>query len=217
MDVYVEAVHRVTPFRADVFDRWVRFYDDIAIPIMTRHGYDVVGAWRRLTGAAGEDVILNRFDNLAAFEDFSNNLFRDPALAEGIGALRADVPGIGIQETVKIAHPPPGTRQPEIDARLQAASEAGEAGMHYFLQVHSRSDALPELAERLVAADGEENGRQLVALYQSRIGIRDELTSVWMLDGGAPPSAATPPAFGGELAHEEQVTLMTALPYSPLQ
>lgn len=218
MDVYVEAVHRVTPFRPDVFDRWVQFYDQVAIPIMTRHGYDVVGVWRRLTGGAGEDVILNRFDSLAAFEEISNDLFRDPALAEGIGALRAEMPEIGIQETVKIAHPPPGTPQAEVDARLQAARDASASGRHYYLQVHSRSAALPDLAERVATAGGGETGRRLVALYQSRIGLRDELTSIWMLDGAATaPASGTPPPFGGDLAHEEQVTLLSALPYSPLQ
>ena len=218
MDVYVEAVHRVTPFRPEVFDRWVQFYDQVAIPIMTRHGYDVVGVWRRLTGGAGEDVILNRFDSLAGFEEISNDLFRDPALADGIAALREEFPEIGIQETVKIAHPPPGTRQADVDARLQAARETSASGMHYYLQVHSRSAALPDLAERLVSAGGDGSGRRLVALYQARIGLRDELTSIWMLDGAAAaPNSETPPPFGGDLAHEERVTLMSALPYSPLQ
>jgi len=218
--IYVEAVHRVTPFRPDVLERWFRFYNDDAIPAMRRHGYQTVGAWRLLTGGAGEDLIVNRFASMAAFEEASANLFADPAIAAGSAAVRADVPDFAVAEVVKLGLSPPQLSDAQIEAQLQSARHAGPAGSYYDLQVRSRAASIPALVERLLQnGTGTTSGPTLFAVYQTRIGLRDEVTSLWRVpkhDLGAQPALGLG-IFGGELAREERVDLMLPLPYSPLQ
>ncbi len=213
MEIFVEAVHRVTPFRPEVFDRWVRFYDETAVPAMRRHGYDLIGAWRRATGAAGEDVVLIHFESLAAFEQASSRLTGDEAIAAGMLRLREEMPDFGVSEVVKLANPAPG---------IETVREAPPGDRHLYLQVRTRGGSVPALIEKLSPGGARTQAgaaRTLVTAYQTRIGIRAEVTSIWMLPGGAvgelPLTALG--VFGGELANDEQIDLMVPLSYSPLR
>ena len=44
MNVFTEATHSVGPVTHRAFDRYVEIYSVISIPLMERHGYDVLGA-----------------------------------------------------------------------------------------------------------------------------------------------------------------------------
>ena len=212
MPVFVEAVHHVTPMLPAVFDRWLRFYVDVAVPAMGRHGFEIIGGWRRLTGEAIDDVILLRFANAGAWEEASQSLRADPAIAAGVMAIREEQPEFAVAEVTRLADPAGPT-----DEALAAARSQADEGPHDFLYVNSRTSDVPGLIAQLSMERQDE--ATVVVIYSTRVGARNEVTSIWMLPWGSASATlgARAGAFGGAAAGSERIDLMTPLPYSPLQ
>lgn len=209
MATYLEVEHRITPIKQAVWDRWLQFYAETSIPVMTRSGFDVLGAWRRVTGPASEDVLLASFESLGAFEAAGNTLFQDQELIAGLGSLRSDTPELGVAEITKLGD------APRWAPELIAATRADE-GPHDYIQVRTMTRDAQGLFRRV--RDERPEGLSLVTVYSTRSGVRNEVTSLWACPQGEAASILRQGAsFGGELAYEERVHLLTPLPYSALQ
>ena len=209
MTTYLEVEHRITPLQAATWDRWVQFYVDTSIPLMTRNGFDVLGGWRRLTGPAAEDVVLASFDNLAGFQTAGDALMQDADLAVGLGQLHEDLPDLGVAEITKLGD------APRWAAELVANAVAAD-GPHDYVQVRSMTRDARQLFRRL--REPRDDGFSLVTCYTTRSGARNEATSLWMCPQGDAAAALRAGApFAGDLAYEERVDLLTPLPYSALQ
>jgi hypothetical protein len=223
MTVYVQAIHTVRPLRRDYFDRWVEWYANEALPRMASHGFEVVGAWKRSTGRGNQDLLLTRFESLAAYEKASAAMFGDREFGRGIGGLFRE--GIQIEEEITIGNPVPYSDE----ARLEAAMAERPPAPRQYLQTHlpvtlGRSpkayQIIAELAPRIEAA----GIRRLVLAYEAASGLRGVLNGFWVFPG-ATTDLSYQPANGPndlvnalrEIAPDEEFTYLNPLPFSPLQ
>ena len=115
----------VKPLTNTAFDTYVDWYGEVAVPAMERSGFDIVGAWKRTGGRMGQDVLLVRFESLAAFESASNALWKDAGLQKGLTSMRE---GLDVAEEVRLADAVPYA----TEERLRAARN-----LSYLRQVKS--------------------------------------------------------------------------------
>ena len=223
MTILLEAVHRIRPITNTAFDRYVDFYGNVALPTMQRHGWDVLGAWKRTGGPMNEDVLLVRFESQAAFEQATRSLFKDTSMAEASGKLRAD--GITVEESAKLALFAPYAKEQRLEAALAEKPDAPRQYMQAILNLRLGGEAeafrlLGQMIETI-----EPSGRiRLTTAYLTSIGKRGELTDLWIMPEGMPSLAYRPgdplaEIIGPLRAHapEESIFYLNPLPYSPLQ
>jgi hypothetical protein len=222
MTVYVQAVHTVRPLRGDLFDRWVDFYANDALPRMARHGFEVVGAWKRSTGRLNQDLVLTRFESLAAYEKASASMFADVEFGKAIGALLCE---LQLEEEITIGNPVPYADEQRLE---RALAERPAAPRQYLLAtlpvVLGRSPKAHRLIGEAVALVEGIGMMKLVTAYEAATGLRDVLNDFWVmpdrpLDLGYRPTGGSSDLITSlrEVAPEEEFTYLNPLPFSPLQ
>src|SRR5262249_21668403 len=99
MTIFVEAEIVVEPLTNAAFDRFVKNYAEVWQPVICRHGWDLVGAWKRTGGSLNTIIHLYRFESLAHFDELRELTRSDPALA----AAMEHYSGLEPKETVLVA------------------------------------------------------------------------------------------------------------------
>lgn len=221
MTVILEAVHAVKPLTNTAFDRWVDLYGEIVVPAMARSGYGLLGGFKRTGGPMNEDVLLARFENLAAVEAASDALRRDPAMAK----LRERMEGLSIQETVNIGTAVPYATDARLEAQLAAKPDAPRQYMQAVLGLVSGGQPKAfELVGKLADWAEGAGALNLTTAYESRFGRRGVLTDIWVMPNGIrsfdyrpgdPLAEIIAPLR--EVAPDESIYYLNPLPYSPLQ
>ena len=222
MTILVEARHSIRPITSAAFNAYVDFYGNDVIPAMRRHGFEMVGAWKRSGGGMGQDLALYRFASLADYERANASLASDTALAPIIEKL---LECVEMAETTKIGAP----LGEAAERGLERALRDQPKGPRHYGQVLTKvifsgqSRALDLLEE--IALFGAEKGLgSVVASYSTTIGPGPEATQIWLLPEGASPLtyrrddpfAVLVDALR-EVAPEEERYGLSPLPYSPLQ
>ena len=221
MTVIVEAVHAVKPLTNTAFDRWVDLYGELVIPAMARSGYDLLGGFKRTGGPMNEDVLLVRFESLAAQEAASQALRKDPGLAK----LREHMTGLTIQETVSVGSVVPYATAERLERQLAAKPDAPRQYMQAVLGLVSGGQPRAyELVGKLADWAEGAGALNLVTAYESMFGRRGVLTDIWVMPNGIrsfdyrpgdPLAEIIAPLR--EVAPEESIFYLNPLPYSPLQ
>jgi hypothetical protein len=223
MTVILQAIHTIRPIGAAIFERWVDVYGTAVVPALQRSGFDLLGAWKRSTGSLQQDLLLARFDSLAAYEQAGAALRRDKGLSDGLAALLAE---LQIGEEVTLASTVPYATEQRLERALKEKPERPRQYLQATLHVRlggqpAAYEAISELAER-----AEQVGAlQLVTAYEASTGVRGTLHDLWVLPQGLRDLSYR--ASGGVLsdlerklravAPEEELTYLNPLPYSPLQ
>jgi len=170
----------------------------------------------------GQDVLLVRFESLAAFESASNALWKDAGLQKGLTSMRE---GLDVAEEIRLADGVPYATEERLQAALATPADGPRQYMQAVLQLTSGGEPRAyELIEKLADTLEASGAIQLVTAYQTRTGKRGELTDIWLAPGGVPPLAYAPGDPLAELvgplrevAPEESIYYLNPLPYSPLQ
>lgn len=222
MTVLVEAVHTVKPLTNTAFDAYVAWYGDAVMPALRRNGFDVLGAWKRWGGPMGQDVLLSRFESVAAYDQASRSLRSDAEFGKAVGSAGRD---FQVAETVKMATVVPYATEQRLERALSEKPEAPRQYMQAILNV--KMGAQPRAYDAVgKLADMVEGGQHLnlVTAYETSIGMRGELTDIWVLPSGPLPMAYRAGDPLAELmtdlrkaAPEESTYYLNPLPYSPLQ
>lgn len=222
MTVFVQAIHTIRPIGAATFDRWVDIYSHAVVPALLRHGFDILGGWKRSTGTLQQDLLLTRFAGMADYERAGASLRKDRAMGEQLGALLAEMQ---IGEEVTIAAPVPYATEQRLERALKEKPESPRQYLQATLQVHLGRqavayDLIGALADRFEGA----GALQLVTAYEGITGVRGTVHDLWIMPRGVGNLGYRPGGGLGELetklrevAPEEQITYLNPLPYSPLQ
>lgn len=224
MTVFLEAVHTIKPLTGEAFDRFVDFYTNAVVPAMERSGFDLIGAWKRTGGAMNQDVVLIRFENMAAYEKAAASLQSDAGLQRGLALLGS---GVQLAETVKAVTPVPYATEARLEKALEQRPAKPRQYMQAVLQVTmGGAPKAYDLIGKL--ADAVESGgfMRLATAYTTTIGQRGELTDIWAMTNGISNfdyRRAGPSPLGGliedlrSVAPEESIYYLNPLPYSKLQ
>ncbi|MCC7365479.1 MAG: NIPSNAP family protein [Dehalococcoidia bacterium] len=220
MPVIVEAIHVIKPITNTIFDRWVEWYGNEIIPAMERNGFDVLGAFKKSTGPMGEDMLLMRFENMAAYEAAGLSLRNDAKFVAAVSARKEWT----ISERAKTANIVPYATEQRLE-RMLAKPEKPRQYMQATLQVSlgGQPKAYELIGKLADLIDG--SGRMALATaYETAIGQRGELTDIWAYFDGMPDLSYRPGDPIAELtaelrkvAPEESITYLNPLPYSKLQ
>ena len=222
MTIFAEAVHTVKPLTNTAFDAYVAWYGEFVIPALRRNGFDVVGAWKRTGGPMGQDVLLTRFENAAAYEKAGASLRGDAAFLAGVDKMAGQ---FELQESVKMAAPVPYATEQRLEKALAERPAAPRQYMQAVLQM--RLGAQPKFydtLQKLADLTDQSEAFRLVTAYETTIGQRGEATDIWVMPNGILPLAYTPgdPLAGlvadlRKAAPDESTYYLNPLPYSPLQ
>ena len=220
MSVILEAVHTIKPLTDTVFDRWVEIYGELVLPAYDRNGWDMLGWFKRSGGRMGQDILLFRFDSLAAMEQATRSLFKDPAIGQAIAGPLSE---FQVEESVSQGMTVPYATEQRLEKVRAAKPDEPRQYMQAVLEIGARDQAgayelLGKLADTI---DSEAGG--LVTAYQATTGPREQLTDIWafesMLDlryrPGDPLGELVAPLR--EFAPEESIYYLNPLPGSPLQ
>jgi hypothetical protein len=74
-------LHVTFTVEAHQIARYERAFGEEFLPIIQEHGFEAVGIWKTLVGAAGEFTEIWRFDDLADYEKRWGALLSDPRVA----------------------------------------------------------------------------------------------------------------------------------------
>ncbi len=220
MTVLVEVVHTVKPLTNAVFDRWVDWYGTDVIPAMERNGFDVIGAWKRTGGPMGQDVLLSRFESVAAYEAAGKALRADPKFL----AALAKAAEFQVSESVKVCAFVPYSTEQRLERAL-VKPEKPRQFLQAVLNLRQGGQAGAYATVGKIADTLEGVGVQLAAAYETSIGQRGELTDIWAFAaGGMDLTYRKSNGFLDELtaelrryAPEESTYYLSPLPYSKLQ
>lgn len=224
MPIFLEAVHTVYPLTGSAFDRYVEIYGELVVPAFGRHGFDLLGAWKRTGGPMGQDVLLVRFDSLADFERASASLMSDAVIQTQLFA-QLDKAGLTIRESAKSATPVPYATEARLEEALADRPAAPRQYAQAVLQLElggqpKAYDLIGQLADRLATS----GAAKLATAYETALGQRGEVTDLWILRGGVGDLSYRPGDPLGDLigplrevAPEESTYYLNPLPYSPLQ
>ena len=222
MSLIMEVIHTVRPATPANFEKYVVRYGEVAVPLMERCGFDLLGGFQWSTGERGRDLLLVRFDSVAHYDQATTQLMRelaDPDTVKGLMEL-----GLEIEEYVRLGDTLPYA----TEARLQTVLDnPPEAPRQYMLaRLKAPLAALPQALDavgRLVDRV-EGGGTELVTAYSARSGARGEFTDLWVLPEspldlsfrtGAPVLAELDEAFGA--VETEFLDYVNPLPYSRLR
>jgi hypothetical protein len=223
MTVFVQAIHTIRPIGGAHFDRWVDVYGADVVPALQRNGWDLLGAWKRSSGTLQQDLLLARFESLAAYEQAGAALRKDRAMGERLGAVLAD---LQLGEEVTLAQSVPYATEQRLERALAAKPEQPRQYLQATLRVQLGGqqvayDTIGAIADRLEQAEA----LQLVVAYDAMTGVRGTLNDIWVLPQGMRDLGYRRSGGGfGDLetslravAPEEEITYLNPLPYSPLQ
>jgi hypothetical protein len=223
MTVILQAIHTIRPIGGAIFDRWVDVYGTAVVPAMQRSGFDILGAWKRSSGSLQQDLLLVRFDSLAAYEQAGAALRRDKGLSDGLAALMAEM---HIGEEVTLANTVPYATEQRLERALKERPERPRQYLQATLHVRLGGQPEAYAAVGAIADRAEQAGAlQLVTAYEASTGVRGTLHDLWILPQGLRDMSYR--ASGGavselekklrSVAPEEELTYLNPLPYSPLQ
>lgn len=224
MAVYVEAVHTVYPLTDSAFDRYVELYGEFVVPAFEKHGWELLGAWKRTGGPMGQDLLLVRFDSLGDFERASQSLLGDPRIQTAL-PQELEKAGLVIRESAKSAHAVPYATERRLQSALSDRPPAPRQYAQAVLQLVfggqlKAYDLIGQLAERVETT----GAGKLAVAYETQLGQRGELTDIWVLNRGVGDLSYRPGDPLGDLiaplrevAPEESTYYLNPLPYSPLQ
>ncbi len=223
MSVVTEVTHSVTPLTHKAFDAYVEIYCDLCVPAMQRHGYEILGGWKWSSGRIGNDLLLIRFASHAEREKAEASLLGDTTLLERVRAKLSKA-GVRTGEEIKFAEALPHA----TEKRLERAIETSNHDMprqYWLTRAYPPISAGPTLYPLLSQlADQVESGgtRQLVIAHSTTVGIRGEITHLWVSPSSDLRYRPNPkePAASIEIHEtipEETLILLNPLPYSRLQ
>ena len=61
---------------------WSENFEKIVLPILSKHGQKLIGAWRTTVGVYDEVLHLYAFEGLAEMEKIRQNIWSDPKMAD---------------------------------------------------------------------------------------------------------------------------------------
>ncbi len=223
MSVFVETSLTVRPI--GILDRFIEVYANDGRGLGERHGFELLGAWRRPGGTGQQVMHLHLFESLASYEQARASLQADPAiaaLAESLGSEMSISEVSSVGESTAYA----------TDARLERARGREGAPLTY-LQRISRAHfphraEVAELVGKIVDAVEATGSISLVTAYQAIVGQASDVTDLFFLPHGeealSEANAAERKIEGGVVAErfhalleDEIVFRLQPLPYSPLQ
>ena len=223
MSVLIETALTVRPI--GIFDRFLDIFANEALGLTKRHGFDLIGAWRRSAGTAQQVLHVHRFDSLAAYEQARASIQRDPArlgLPEKFGAE------MSIAEVSSVGAPTPYATEARLENALsQAAPPLGY--LQRISRVHfPHREEVVELVGKIVDAVEATGAISLVTAYEATIGRSSDVSDLFLLPKGeaalSEANAAERAIDGGAVAdrfhallEDELVYMLQPLAYSPLQ
>src|SRR5690606_3423618 len=133
-----------------------------------------LGAWKRSTGVMNEDLLLIRFDDMAAYERASQSLRKDRAMGEGVAKLMGSVT---IEETASLAYPVPYATEARLEKALAEKPEKPRQYARAVLELKLGGQLKAYALIGKLADFVEERGAmQLATAYETAIGKRGTLT-----------------------------------------
>ena len=176
MSVLIETALTVRPI--GIFDRFVDIFANEALGLTKRHGFDLIGAWRRSAGTAQQVLHVHRFDSLAAYEQARASIQRDPArlgLPEKFGAE------MSIAEVSSVGAPTPYATEARLENALsQAAPPLGY--LQRISRVHfPHREEVVELVGKIVDAVEATGAISLVTAYEATIGRSSDVSDLFLL------------------------------------
>ena len=218
MTIMIEAEHILGNSTPTAFANYIKVYGETMIPAMNDVGYNLIGAWRQVSGPLGRDLFLTTAESMAAMEKIGPRLLEHKTLTEGLPRFAAL--GFTVDEVLKNGRPFAFAD----DRRLQqGAANTGSAPRCYRLirrrvgvtGMTAASEALSDLADRLEAA----GSWKLFTAYQTTYGDRREMSEIWIADDITRewyPQAASTEVLAAldAVTHEASVHLLDPLPFS---
>ena len=170
----------------------------------------------------GQDVLLLRFEDAAAYEKAGQSLRADAEMAKSMASWAGK---FSLSESAKMAVPVPYATDARLEKALAARPEKPRQYMQAILNV--RTGGQPKFYETVGRLSDLTDGGEainLVTAYETTIGQRGEATDIWVMPGGMfpldyRPGDALADLMGDlrEVAPEESTYFLNPLPYSPLQ
>jgi len=223
MAVLTEVTHIISPLTDKAFDAYVEIYSDEAVPAMQRHGYEILGGWKWSSGRVSNDLMLIRFESHADRQKAEASLLGDTAL---LNRLRGKLAKAGVRtgEEIKFAEALSHATEERLLGALDTSNSSSPRQFRLTRTIVAPGKApavnglLSQVADQTEAAGTE----QLVHAYGTTVGIRGEITHLWVSSFGdlhyrpnLNESAASS-ALREDIS-EETVVLLNPLPYSRLQ
>ena len=222
MPLIMEVIHTVHPATPTNFEKYVVRYGEVAVPLMERCGFDLLGGFQWSTGERGRDLLLVRFDSLEHYDKATTQLVRelaDPDTIKGLMEL-----GLDIEEYVRLGDTLPYATAERLQRVLDDPPDAPRQYMLARLKapLGTLAEALGAVGELVDQVDGQ--GTELVTAYSARTGARGEFTDLWVLPDrpldlsfrtGAPSLPALDRAFAA--VETEFLDYVNPLPYSRLR
>ncbi len=224
MSLVLETSLTVRPI--GILNRFIEVYANDARALGERHGFELLGAWRRPGGTGQQVMHLHLFESLASYEQARASLLADPAstaLLESLGKEMSISEVSSVGESTAYA----------TEARLERAQGREGSSPLTYLQRISRVHfphraEVADLLGKIVDAVEETGAISLVTAYQAIFGRTSDVTDLFFLPQGeeALPeaNAAERQIEGGVVAdrfhallEDEIVFRLQPLPYSPLQ
>ena len=145
MPLIMEVIHTVRPATPANFEKYVVRYGEVAVPLMERCGFDLLGGFQWSTGERGRDLLLVRFDSLEHYDKATTQLVRelaDPDTIKGLMELGLDIeeyvrlgdtlPYATAERLQRVLDDPPDAPRQYMLARLKAPlGTLAEALGHY--------------------------------------------------------------------------------------
>ena len=218
MTIIIEAQHILGDSTPEAFARYIEVYGDVIIPAMSDVGFNVVGAWRQVSGPLGRDLILSTAESMATVEQIGKKLGEHKAVTEGVPRF-LDL-GFAVDEILKNGTPLAFAD----DCRLQQGVATTEHASRCYRLIRRRigatgiaaaNEALSDLADGLEIA----GSWKLFTAYQTTYGDRREISEIWISDDITRewyPQATAPDALAAldAVTQEASIHLLDPLPFS---
>jgi len=223
MTVLLEATLDIKPIAARSLDLFIELYTTNEAPELARHGYELVGAWKRTGGPLNRITQLYRFDSLEEYVRIRAEVRADERFRALVGKYLASP--IQLSEVITIGTTPAWFEPGKLS---RAIAETPVVPRQYVLAIVQIPMAGTVRAHELLAqniAHAETAGAfQVVAAYEPLAGQRGELKIIGIFPQGLPPlgyQAGTPDPPNVDqvraVVPDEEVYYLNPLPYSPLQ
>lgn len=218
MTIMIEAEHILGNSTPTAFANYIKVYGETMIPAMNDVGYNLVGAWRQVSGPLGRDLFLTTAESMAAMEKIGPRLLEHKSLTEAVSRW-AEL-GFTVDEVLKNGRPFAFADERRLQ---QGAANTGSGPRCYRLirrrvgvsGMAAASGALSDLADGLEAA----GSWQLFTAYQTTYGDRREMSEIWIADDITRewyPQAASTEVLAtlDAVTYDASIHLLDPLPFS---
>jgi hypothetical protein len=176
LTVFLEAQIDVRPLTARHLDLFVEMYSSAEAPELDRHGFELVGAWKRTGGSLNHVVHLYRFDSLERYVAIRAAVRADERFAAVVDAYHASP--LQLSEVTTLCTATRWSDEEHLGKALVGPLAARQY-VHVTLQVRSNGASTAHALLTNSIRDAEAaGGFQLVAAYEPVVGLRDRLTVV---------------------------------------